>query len=250
MGSGLAEALALRFQPIAVIFSDERPEGALMLKEGVRACVMGLITDAAKGRTVAFDRKTVRCGGGGAGLGFGNTYANMPGFEYFLSTGGHGYGEGEAYKKTPELAKSVMDHLPATDIPYSYVVMKPLRDVTEAEKQPELVIFYANPDQLSALVVLANYGRPSNDNVVVRMSSGCQSVCLIPYQLGREQPPKAVIGITDITARPYVDPDVLGFTVPWEMYLEMEGNVAGSFLDRPDWRKVRERIIRSGGSSQ
>lgn len=78
-------------------------------------------------------------------------------------------------------------------------------------------------------MVLANYGRPSNDNAVVRMSAGCQSICLIPYQLGKERPLRAGLGVTDISARPYVGPDILSFTVPWEMYLEMEGNVPGSF---------------------
>lgn len=210
MESRLAKELRLCYQPIVVILSDEKPEGALMLKEGARGCVMALVTQAAKGRTVAFDRKTVRCGGGGAGLGFGNTYARLPGFEYFLSVGGHGYGEGEAYKKTPELARSIMDQLPTADIPFTYVVMRPLGGVRapiaqpaearvpeagRSERSPEtpvLVIFYANPDQLSALVVLANYDRPSNDNVIVRMSSGCQSICLIPYMLGQDRPQKAV----------------------------------------------------------
>ncbi len=248
MDSRLARELKLRYEPIAVIFTNDKPQGAASFEEGKRGCVMSLVTEAAKGRTVVFDRKTVGCTGGVSGLGFGNAYDRSPGFEYFLSTGGGPLGrEGEGYKKTPELARSVMKDLPTTDIPWTYVVMKPLSAVDAARENPVLVIFYANPDQLSALVVMANYGRPSNDNVVVRFSAGCQGVCLIPYQLGPDgqvkgAEGKAVIGITDISARPHVDPDILGFTVPWAMYLEMEENIPGSFLERKDWQKVKARI--------
>ena len=84
--------------------------------------------NAAKGKTVVFDRKTYGCIGGGAGLGFGNTYVQFPGgIEYFLSTGNKEFcqtelgnvmvknmpaiSHGEGYKKTPEFAKSFADAL-------------------------------------------------------------------------------------------------------------------------------------------
>ncbi|MDO8682393.1 MAG: DUF169 domain-containing protein [Armatimonadota bacterium] len=243
MESRIAKELKLRYLPVAVIFTDEKPEGALQFQEGRWGCVVSMLAAASKGKTACFDRKTFGCGGGQVGLCFGDAYAEFPGgIEYFLSTGrGEGHREGEAYKKTPELAKAFIDQLPITDIPYKYVVFKPLEQVDPDEEKPELVVFFATPDQLSALVVLANFGRAAN-SVTMPFSAGCHSICLIPYHESLQAEPKAVVGMTDISARPYVDPNTLSFTVPYSMFVEMEENIPGSFLEKESWHKVRERI--------
>jgi hypothetical protein len=38
-----------------------------------------------------------------------------------------------------------------------------------------------------------------------------------------------------------VDKDLLSFAVPYKMFLEMENNVEGSFLEKEEWQGVRER---------
>jgi uncharacterized protein (DUF169 family) len=243
MESRIAQELKLRYQPVAVIFSDEKPEGAIQFKEGARGCVISMLTAAAKGKTAALDRRTVLCPGGKTGLGFGSGYAENPGWiEYFLSTGKPGHFEGEGYKKTPELVSKMIERVPITDLPFKYVIYKPLNKVNMTRETPELIVCYANPDQLSALVVLANYGRLTNENVSVIMGSGCSTVCLYPYAEGQKQTPKAIIGIMDISARPYIDPDLLAFTVPYRMFIEMESDIPGSFLEKKDWKKVWARI--------
>ncbi|MCC6445328.1 MAG: DUF169 domain-containing protein [Armatimonadetes bacterium] len=243
MQSRIAEELKLRYQPVAVIMADEKPEEAQQFAEGKWGCVAAMFTAASKGRVVAFDRKTYGCPGGGVGLGFGNLYENMPGgIEYFLSTGrGEGFREGEAYKKTPEAAQSFVDELPITDIPYHYVVIKPLGKLA-TDDDPQMVVLYCNPDQLAALVVLANYRRPGGDNVIIPFGAGCHSVCLIPYDESLHEYPRAVVGMIDISARPHVDPDLLTFTVPYRMFQEMEEDVPGSFLEKESWEKVKNRI--------
>jgi len=244
MESRIAEEIKLRFEPVAVIFTNEKPDGALQFKEGGRGCAIAMFTAAARGKTVAIDRDTVGCLGGIVGLGLGCAYDKVPGgIDYFLSTGrGAGYPEGEGYKKTPELAKDLVDHFPITDIPYKYVVFKPLGDVDPGRETPMAVGFYVTPDQLSALVVLANYGAAGNENVIAPFAAGCSQVCLIPYRESLSEHPRAVIGVTDISARPFVDPDVLAFTVPFAMFQRMEEDVPGSFLEKDAWKKVRERI--------
>lgn len=244
MRSEIAKRLKLRYSPVAVLFTDEKPVGAVEFAEEKWGCVAAMLTAAAKGKTAVFSRKTFGCGGGGVGLGFGNQYLDFPGgIDYFLSTGrGEGYREGEAYKKTPELAKSFVDDLPITDIPYEYVVFKPLDEIDTDKQEPKIVVFYANPDQLSALVVLANYGRPGGNTVVIPFASGCQSTCLLPWDEAQKESPRAIVGMTDITARPMIDADLLSFSVPFRMFLEMEENVPGSFLDKHDWQKVAARL--------
>ena len=244
MDSIIAKELKLRYQPIATLFTDERPEDALQFKEGERGCVIAMLTAAGEGKTVVFDRLSTGCRGGVAGLCFGSTFDQFPGgFEYFLSTGrGEGYPEGEGYKQTPELAKRFAESINTVDLPFAYRVFMPLAKVNLERSTPDLVTFYANPDQLSALVVLANYGRVDNESVAIPFGAGCHSICLLPYHQAKKELPRAIVGIIDISARPKVDPDILSFTVPFKMFQEMEGNVRGSFLDRKDWKKVSARI--------
>lgn len=257
MESKIAQATGLKYSPVAVVLTDEKPEGTLQFKEGRWGCVVAMLGAAAKGKTAVFDRKTFGCLGGGTGLGFGNQYLNFPaGIEYFLSTGNKEFSQtefgrnmvrnmpaiehGEGYCKSPEVAKKFVDCLPMTDVPAEYVVFKPLDKVPEGET-PKVVVFLSNPDQLSALTVLANYARNNNQNVIAPFGAGCHSVCIIPFSEENSDNPRAIIGLTDISARKHVDKDILSFTVPYKMFLEMESNVEGSFLDREEWLKVKER---------
>lgn len=244
MKSRLAEELKLRYEPVAIVLTDDRPAEALQFAEGKWGCVIAMFAAAAKGKTAIFDKDTVACGGGSIGLGFCDNYNAVPGgIEYFLSTGrGEGYPEGEAYKKTPQLARAFAEQLPKTLIPTKYVMFKPLSAVDPERERPEVVAFLANPDQISALTVLANYDRPTNDNVIVSFSAGCHQLFLLPYDESKKETPRAVLGCTDISARPYVDQDTLSFAVPFAMYEQMEANIPGSFLEKHDWKKVRDRI--------
>jgi len=114
--------------------------------------------------------------------------------------------------------------------------------VAESDGKLKTIVFYVNPDQLSALVVLANYGRPTSDNVIIPFAAGCQTACLIPCDESSHEKPRAVVGMTDISARPVIDADLLSFSVPFSLFKEMEGNIPGSFLDKEAWHKVAKRI--------
>ncbi len=244
MNSRIAEEIKLRYEPVAVIFTDEKPDSAIQFKEGSWGCAIAMFTASARGKIAVFDRKTTGCTGAVSGLCFGQAYDQIPGgFEYFLSTGrGEGYPEGEAYKKSPELVRDFVEKLPTTDLPTEYVVFKPLSEVDPEKEKPALVSFYVNPDQLGALVVLANYRRPGFDNVMIPFGSACSTVCMFPYNESQTERPRAVVGVLDVSARPYIDPDLLAFTVPYEMFVEMEEDVPGSFLEKESWKKVRSRI--------
>jgi hypothetical protein len=270
MESQIAKAIKAEYPPVGIIFSDALPEGAVQFAEGKWGCVIWLLlAAAAKGKPAAADRKTFGCFGGGAGLGFGNPYLDWPGgiecFYKFLSTGNGPQQEGssgqrdasawlrrsasrdfelgERYVKTPEQVEKFVASLPLADVPTRYVVFKPLSAVT-ADEKPEVVVFLADPDRLSALVVLANYGRASNDNVIVPWGAGCQTIGIFAYREARSEHPRAVLGLTDLSARLQVarqlGHDLMTFTVPFAMFEEMEGNVAGSVLERDTWRELLE----------
>ena len=257
MESKIAKAIQMNYSPVAVVFTNDKPEGALEFSEGSRGCVAALLNSAAKGKTAVIGRKTFGCPGGGAGLGFGNTYQDFPGgIEYFLSTGNKEFCKseigknivknmpmlehGEGFQKDPETAKKFFDSLPLTDIPFEYVVYKPLEKLSIGET-PEIVVLLVNPDQLSALTVLANYSRGTFDNVIVRFGAGCQQTGIMAYKECLSDNPKAIIGLTDISVRKIFAKDILSFTMPYKMFQEMEGDVEGSFLQKEEWLHVLER---------
>ncbi|MBD3337872.1 MAG: hypothetical protein GF353_02110, partial [Candidatus Lokiarchaeota archaeon] len=129
--------------------------------------------------------------------------------------------------------------LPITDVPTKYVVFKPWEQLTEQDN-PELIVFFANADQLSALAVMADFNRGTNQSVTAPFGGACQSI-LFGYAEAKKENPRGVIGFFDISQRPIVDREILTFTVPFKMFREMDANVEGSFLETHAWQKLQER---------
>jgi uncharacterized protein (DUF169 family) len=269
MESAIAKAIQLKYQPVALLWSKEKPQDAMQFQEGKWGCVMWLAVHAAKGKTAVADIKTFGCFGGGVGLGFGNQYKNFPGGEdgfcHFLADGNakreggkelaekikpfmraeayDNFLHGERYVKTHALVKKFVENLPLTEIPAKYVVFQPLDNVDIKKEKPQTIIFFANPDQLSALVVLANYGRGDNENATIPYAAGCQTIGIYPYREAKSKKPRAVVGLTDLSARVYIrkqlgDTNLMTFAAPFALFEEMEQNVPGSFLERHTWQSL------------
>ncbi len=239
MKSRLAELIHLKTSPVAILWTDDKPAGAIQCKQGTWACIIPFLVKAANGKIVAFDKKTTTCSGGRTGLGFSRYEPGS--IEYFLSTGENGE-EGERYWKTPELAREFIKNLPEMRLPTKYVVLKPLEQADiEKDEIPKAVILLVNPDQLSGLITLANYDRPTGDNVVHYAGAGCHSTVLFPILEAESKYPKAIIGLTDISARKYVPKDTLSFSVPYRRFLELEANAPESFLKMQEWKDIANR---------
>jgi uncharacterized protein (DUF169 family) len=268
MESRIAKAIETKYSPITISWADEKPEGAMQFQEGRWGCIMWLAASAAKGRPATCDAATFGCVGGGVGMGFGDRYKSFPGSEegfcHFLSSGIEGWTEGpaiaekikpflrgeaydnfihgERYIKTPDHVKRFLASLPITQIPKRYVVFRPLADMNSDQEPPQTVIFFADPDELSALVVLANYGRGDNENVIIPWAAGCQTIGIYPYREANAERPRAVIGLTDLTARVFIRKQLgdhlLSFAMPFALFTEMEASVEASFLQRHTWQEL------------
>lgn len=268
MNSLIAEKMNLKYEPFAIILSDTKPDDARQFKEGKWGCVMFQVAAAARGSVAAFDRKTFGCFGGGVGLGFGNQYKNFPGGEecfcHFLSVGNKewetgrqaservkpflrpesydDFVNGEGYIKSPELVHKFIEELPITDVPAEYVLFKPLSRVDDSKEEPKVVIFLADMDQVSGLCILANYNRPTNENVIFPYCAGCQSIGIYPFKEAESENPRAVLGLNDISARVHIKrllkDDLMSFAAPYSLYKEMEENVPGGFLERHTWKNL------------
>ncbi len=273
MTSVVARATGLETEPVALIWSDIKPKGALELKKDTWGCVMWLYAKVARERRIAvFGRETYGCAGGAVGLGFGRPIdrhlaRTEENFCCFLSNGIEGakdrekYAalaekagnpnqkrtllEGERLMKSPMVVRRFLECLPVYDVPAKYVVMKPLSLVQETETI-QTITFLANADQISALSILANYhaGTITDRVVVAAGAAGCQALGVCTYRESGRADPRAVIGLTDIMARKMtrklLGKDKLTFSVPFELYREMEKNVPGSFLELDDWKELRD----------
>jgi hypothetical protein len=224
--------------PIAFYYTDEKSRKSVRPSKGPR-CVIGALAQVRDGKSLCLDVDTVGCGGGKRYLGFVQDL--RPNFEYFLSCGIPGELEGERYKKSPALVKEGLKHQPPFEAPGKYIVFKRW-DALEEGDEPSAVVFFAPPDVLSGLFTLTNFDELDPHGVIAPFGAGCASIVYHPYHELPSQRPRAVLGMFDVSARPYVPAEVLTFAVPWPKFVRMVEDMEESFLITGSWHKVRSRM--------
>jgi hypothetical protein len=226
--------------PIAFYYADTPGnEEVFRIKEG-QHCFIGDLSAVRQGRALCFGTKSIACFGGKRYLGFSQNL--MPNFEYFLSCGIPGKLEGERYKKTPELVKELLNHVPAFTAPAPYLIFKRW-DILNENDEPQVVIFFAPPDVLSGLFTLANYDDPTNQAVFCPMGAGCGTIVQYPLIECRSDHPRAVLGMFDVSARLGVEPTSLTFSIPMKKFEQMVDDMDESFLITGSWQKVKDRLF-------
>jgi len=225
--------------PITFYYSDTGEQAELVKPASVARCVMGALVEVRNGRSFSFNADSIGCFGGKRYLGFAETL--RPDFEYFLSCGIPGKMKGERYKKSPELVKEIVKNWPSFKAPKPFVIFKRWDNMDKADN-PEVVIFFARPDVLSGLFTLVNFDQSEPEGVFTPMGSGCSSIVSYPYLEKNSRHARAVIGMFDPSARPYLPEDVLSFSVPMTRFVGMIENMEESFLTTETWKKLRKRI--------
>lgn len=223
--------------PISFYYTDQ--EGRAELAKQVPRCVIAALKPVREGRSLYFDANSIGCPGGKRYLGFAEEL--MPNFEYFLSCGIPGKMEGERYKKTPNLVKELIKKSHPLKAPERFIVFKRW-DQLDFYDNPEVVIFFTRPDVLSGLFTLANFDEAELNGVFTPFGSGCSSIVQHPYMEKDLTHPRGVIGMFDVSARPFVPEDILTFAVPMNKFNGMIDNMEESFLITKSWEKVQKRI--------
>ncbi len=226
---------------LPIVFYYSSDEGAA---EGVgppkgHRCFLADLAKIRQGKSLRFDLTTVGCYGGKRYLGF--TKDVMPNFEYFLSCGIPGTLEGERYKKSPELVKEFEKNSPEFTAPARFIVFKRW-DMLQESDDPSVAIFFAPPDALSGLFTLANFDEADLNAVYCPFCAGCGSIVKYPF-IEKDSPrPRAVLGMFDVSARPFVPGLTLSFAAPMNKFTSMVNNMDESFLITKSWKAVRKRI--------
>ena len=188
---------------------------------------------------MAFNVDAVGCPGGKRYLGFSPDL--MPNFEHFLACGIEGKLEGERYKKTPELVKQAMNEWPKFDAPAKYIVFKRWDNLEKAD-MADVAIFFATPDVLSGLFTLASFDEYHSEMTMAPFGSGCATIIQYPFMESRTESPRTVLGMFDVSARPFVPADRLTFAVPISKLRRMICDAEESFLITDSWKTIQKRI--------
>ncbi len=209
---------------------DESPFGPLAKPApGKWACVFMFFQKWLDGQTLHLTKDNFGCGGCGYWL-CGVESRTREDFVKFLA-------EGEGLKSSGELMNRWLDHRKTYKQVHPNLLIGPLRD--DRYEYLKTITFFVNPDQLSVLLIGANYNHSPDDPpaVIAPFGSGCSLVLPVFEDL---TVPQATIGATDIAMRQYLPPDLLAFTVTKPMYEQLCGLDQKSFLYKPFWRNLRK----------
>ncbi len=196
---------------------------------GGRRCVFAFYENWLHGETLQLTKDNYGCGGAGHWLCDVQT-RDRDGFVSFLV-------DDEGLKASHELMSQWLDKQHGYQQEHPNLLIGPLREDQYAYLKT--VTFYAKPDQLSALMLGAQYHSAPGDRppVVAPFGSGCSQLVALFEDL---TVPQAVIGATDTAMRQHLPPDALAFTVTKRMFEQLCALDEKSFLCKPFWRDLRK----------
>jgi hypothetical protein len=221
--------------PIAFWYADDS-DAELAIPSKEYRCLISFYKRVFAGESLKFSDASIGCFGGKRYAGFSDSI--RPNFEYFLSCGIPGKMEGERYKKSPELVKSIMAKAKPFKAPKKYLVLKRW-DKVGAGEEPEGVIFFSKAVELSGLFTLASFDEDRDDGVIAPFGAGCASTIYYPYRENQTDNPRCILGMFDISERPFIDPDRIAFMAPMKKFERMINNMDESFLITGSWEKAR-----------
>jgi hypothetical protein len=268
MESKIVRNLKSEFEPVAVIWSDTIPDDALQFKEGKFGCTLYLFAEASRhGRIAGGNRETITCSGGRSALGLGVDFDSsdemLDHYTAVFSKGIESASSKEAHRaqiesapkswrdmleygerrhSSAELAREWILHgLPRYDIPYEYVLFKPLSLVLPDENI-RAVVFPVKPNEISGLITLAGSGMKGTDVVRVAQGPDCTSITAYAYAEGDLSDSRAVLGMLGIDGREMMrkrfHDDTLTLTLPMPLFQKMEQEANDCVFQLSSWKKL------------
>jgi hypothetical protein len=191
-------------------------------------CVFRFYKNWINGETLHLTKEHYGCGGAGRAL-CGVQVRSRKDFIKFLV-------DDEGLKASYELMEKWIDSTKLYHSTHPHILIGPLRE--EQWEYLKTVTFFVNPDQLSTLMIGAQYNSAPQDPppVIAPFGSGCME--LIPFE--NLDIPQSSIGTTDIAMRQYLPPDILSLTVTKLMFLQLCNLDKKSFLYKSFLQRLRK----------
>ncbi|MCX6566631.1 MAG: DUF169 domain-containing protein [Candidatus Aminicenantes bacterium] len=191
-------------------------------------CVFSFYKNWLKGETLHSTRENYGCGGAGSCI-WRIQVRSRKEFIKFLA-------DFEGLKVSAELMEASIDSATSYQAENAHIFIGPLKE--EGWPYLKTITFLVNPDQLSALMIGAQYHSAPDDPtpVIAPFGSGCREI--IPFK--DFHIPQASIGATDIAMRQHLPPDLLAFTVTKPMFSRLCTLDERSFLYKPFLERLKK----------
>lgn len=253
---------------MGVVWSNTIPEDALQFKKSKFGCILYLFAEAVRrGKVTGGNRENIACIGGRAALGLGVGHdASGELLDHYAAVFSKGLKSAinqEAYRArmkdapkswhsfleygerrhcNPELAREwILNGMPRYDIPYEYVLFKPL-SCTTPDENIRAVIFLVNPVELAGLVTLAGSVMQGTDAVRVPQGADCYSIAAFAYAEADLSVPRAVLGMMGTDGRELMRKcfrnDILTLTLPFSLFQRMEHEANDCIFQTPSWKAL------------
>lgn len=246
----LIEKLHLKMEPVGIFFGNTSAVCDVEADPEKRNCVIPMLVASAKGKIISMDEESCNCPGGATGCGFGDGFSRRnPNIHKMLSQGyGEDYKEGmpvflkegERFFCDPELAMKWRQDMPYSEKGYPRIVFAPFSRWEEVG-QPDLVFIFAEPDQISALVIMQGFHNGRALNTIAPFGAACHSILYAAEQMEKEDP-MAVMGLFDISQRSKALTNYLSMTMPYQLWEQMAKDLDKSCLTTHAWREIEKRL--------
>ncbi len=199
-----------------------------LVKPNQGECVFLFYKNWLQGQTLHITKEHYGCGGAGRWM-CGIELRSRKEFIKFLV-------DDEGLKASHELMEKWIDSSTTYQASHPHLFIGPLKE--SQWDYIKSVSFFVNPDQLSTLMIGAQYNSTPEDPppVIAPFGSGCME--LFPFK--DPEIPQAAIGATDIAMRQHLPPDILTFTVTKPMFKQLCDLDEKSFLYKPFLKNLRE----------
>lgn len=219
--SALLKRIDMRL-PLIGFYDAPDPEPFKPLAEPEKGdCVFIFYNQWLKGNTLHLTKERYGCGGAGNWM-FGIRGRPKEEFISFLV-------DEEGLKANRALMEKWIDTSRPYEPVHSHLFIGPLKE--NLLEYAVTITFFVNPDQLSILMLGAQYYSSPDDPppVIAPFGSGCS--LLQPFK---------DLGATDIAMRRHLPPSILAFTVTMPMFFQLLSLDKRSFLYKPFLAELRK----------
>jgi len=191
-------------------------------------CIFSYFNEWMAGKTLHLTKEKSGCRGAARHM-FGVEFGPMDDFPKFLV-------DGEGLKASTKLMKKWVESRSTYKNKHDHILVGPLKE--NMWEFARSISFYVNPDQLSMLMLGAEYNNSPDDPpaVIAPFGSGCMH--LSPF--ANAEIPQAAIGNTDIAMREYLPENILALTVTRSMFKQLCELDEKSFLYKPFITRLRK----------